>query len=101
MILVINQAIHVPEMEHNLISPMQMRLNDVHVSECPKFLHPTPSDYTHAITLNQGNDDEYIIPLQLRGVTSVFPTRKPSIEEVQQAERIYKLTADAPEWDPH
>ena len=29
VILVIHQAIHVPTMRHNLITPMQLRMNDV------------------------------------------------------------------------
>ena len=101
VILVINQAIHVPTIEHNLLSPMQMRLNGIAVSECPKFLHPTPTDRTHAITIRRDDDDDYIIPMQLKGVTSYFPTRKPTLQELEEADLQFDLTADQPSWNPH
>jgi hypothetical protein len=39
ILLIINQAIYIPTLEHNLLCPMQMRLNDVLVSEIPSFCH--------------------------------------------------------------
>jgi hypothetical protein len=36
--LIINQAIHIPHLDHHLLSPMQCRVNDVTVSNLPKFL---------------------------------------------------------------
>ena len=44
------------------------------------------------------------VPLSLRGVTSYFDTRKPTIQEYESAEkggRSYDLTYDSPEWTPH
>jgi hypothetical protein len=41
-ILVFNQALHFPKMEHNLINPNQFCINDVEVDECPKFLPICP-----------------------------------------------------------
>jgi hypothetical protein len=38
--LVINQAIHIPHLDHHLLCPMQCRVNDVLVDETPKFLAP-------------------------------------------------------------
>ena len=46
-----NQAIEMPSIAHNLLSPMQMRVAGNVVDECPKFLHPNPIDTTHSITL--------------------------------------------------
>ena len=44
-IVVVHQAIYVPHMQHNLLSCMQLRLNDVIVNEVPKFL--TEKSYCH------------------------------------------------------
>jgi hypothetical protein len=35
--LVINQAIHIPHLDHHLLCPMQCRVNDVIVHNTPKF----------------------------------------------------------------
>ena len=35
-ILMVHQAVHVPTMENNLLCPMQMRMNDIQLNECPK-----------------------------------------------------------------
>ena len=70
ILLQINQAVYIPTVRSNLLCPMQVRLHDVKVDECPKFLSDNPTDKTHAIVLNEGEDDEYLIPLSLNGVTS-------------------------------
>jgi hypothetical protein len=36
--LVINQAIHIPHLDHHLLCPMQCQVNDVIVNDPPKFL---------------------------------------------------------------
>ena len=43
-ILIINQAILIPSIKHNLLCPMQLRLNDIIVNETPKFLCEAPTD---------------------------------------------------------
>eukprot|EP00978_Attheya_sp_CCMP212_P004011 scaffold8553_cov56-Attheya_sp.AAC.1 len=66
---------------------MQLRMNDVRIDECPKFLHPNPTDITHAIKFpGVGGEDDYVMPLALHGVTSYFPTRKPT--EVEWNSRL-------------
>ena len=59
---------------------MQMRLNDVNVDDCPKFVHNDPTDKTHTISV-KGHNDTLVIPLSLHGVTSYFPTRIPTAVE--------------------
>jgi hypothetical protein len=100
-ILLVHQAIYVPELEHNLLSTMQVRLNDVMISETPRFLTDNVTDLTHTIAIP--TDDPatpYVIPLSLHGVTSSFPTRKPTPEEYESLPHL-ELTSDAPEYDPH
>ena len=100
----VHQGIHMPQLEHNLLCPMQLRLNDVWVDEAPKFLAEDPTERTHAIEVPIGDDDSLVIPLSLDGVTSYFPTFKPTIEQYEAAEEgddLHEVTYAAPDWDPH
>ena len=89
---------------NNLLCPMQIRMNDIKVFDCPKFLIDKPDCYEHTISIPSAHGEDYIIPLSLHGVTSYFPTRKPTQSEYSEAEQsgsIIELTYDSPEWDPH
>jgi hypothetical protein len=99
IILMIHQSISVPEMENNLACPMQSRMNDVTIHECPKFLDRSVTDKSHTIIIptEEGN---VTIPLGLYGVTSFFTTRKPTEWEMSHCERV-SLTYEDPKWDPH
>ena len=99
-ILIVHQAILVPTMDHNLLSPMQMRLNGVTVQECPRFLDTHLNEHSHSIKVPGPDGDVLNIPLRIHGVTSYFPTRKPSQEEFETGDR-FELTTETPEWDPH
>eukprot|EP00978_Attheya_sp_CCMP212_P042672 scaffold264194_cov49-Attheya_sp.AAC.2 len=88
-------------MDHNLLCPMQLRMNEVMIDDCPKFLHLHLTDETHAIKVpGADSEDDYLIPLSLQGVTSFFPTRKPTMREWENCRQI-ELTSESPEWDPH
>ena len=52
-----------------------------------------------AMTMPNG-DENCVIPLSLRGVTSHFLTRKPAQEECEN-NGSHDLTSHQPEWDPH
>ena len=49
--LIVNQAIHIPHLDHHLLCPMQCRVNDVTVNETPKFLAQDLTEHTHALTV--------------------------------------------------
>jgi len=101
--LVIHQAILIPGLKTNLLSPMQMRDFDIRVNDEPKHMVPTPTNDHHAIiTPNVGGKASLRIPLSLHGVTAYFPTRKPEWQEYEQCEEelCIKLTAETLEWDP-
>ena len=98
VILRVHQAVHIPTMLNNLLCPMQMRLNDVVVEDCPKFLHPNPTETTHSIAVRE-EDDTLVIPLSIRGVTSYFPTRIPTHHENETC-RAFNLTFEDPTWNP-
>jgi hypothetical protein len=103
IILHAHQAILIPQISHNLLCPMQLRINDVEVNDVPKFLVRHPTDRTHSIVIATDDNNDLIIPLALAGVTSYFPTRKPTRDEYARAiadGRYYNLTAANPPWDP-
>jgi len=104
IMVVINQAIHIPGLKHNLICPMQLRMNDVLVNEVPKFLCKKPDDTDHAILIPRTDDDRLCIPLSLEGVTSYFHSFKPTSEQYEAAAEgidLLHLTDGDLEWDPH
>jgi hypothetical protein len=51
-LLLVHQAIHIPDLEHNLLLTMQVRLNDVLVSDTtPRFLTDNVTDLTHTLAI--------------------------------------------------
>ena len=102
LIFKLNQAIHIDSMNNNLLCPMQLRMNDVKVFDCPKRLIENPNEYDHTIIIPGVDNEEYSIPLSLHGVTSYFPTRKPTMAEYNESsDHHIDLTYDTPEWQPH
>jgi hypothetical protein len=100
VILILHQAIEFPHLPHNLLNPMQMRLNDVMVNETPKFQCANPTNLSHTTTVKGENmNDELIIPLDLRSVVSCFTERKPTQEEFDTCNR-YELTYESPVYAP-
>jgi hypothetical protein len=100
VILVLHQAVHIPELLVNLLCPMQMRVNDIIVNYVPRFLLKQQSATDHALVVTSVDHDSMIIPLQLSGVTSYIPTCKPTPTEYDSYVK-YDLTYETPEWDPH
>ena len=74
-ILIMHQAIHIPHLSHNLLSLMQLRLNDVKVNEVPKFLVEKPTDLHHTISVRGGEGDDLVIPLLIHQTSSMFYSR--------------------------
>jgi hypothetical protein len=101
--LVINQAIHIPHLDHHLLCPMQCRVNDVTVDEAPKFLVPQPTDQTHALNLTDPDDplQPVILLFKLRGVASLLYVRNISSDDFnsRQYPRLH-LTSETLAWDP-
>ena len=96
-ILIINNALYIAEMEHNLLPPIMMRLNGIMVDECPKFLSPNPTVDSHSIFFPT---EKVRFPLELNGTTSFIPTRRPKgLQEVNQYNNL-TLTSEHPDWDP-
>ena len=101
VIFVINQATYIPQLEVNLLNPMQLRLSGVKVSEEAKFLAEAHDEHTHALVVpDEEGLDKFLIPLSLHVVISYFPTYKPTKEQFETLPRYY-LTQEQPEWDPN
>ena len=98
-ILVICNALYVPDMEVSLIPPMMMRLAGIQVDECPKFLAKTPNESHHSMYFPE---HQIRIPFLLEGIISYIPSRKPTTKELEDNDGDYLLlTPNLPEWDPH
>jgi hypothetical protein len=79
VLLIAHQSIFSPSLSHNLLSTMHMRLHDVIVNETPKFQSLNPTKLSHSISVRGDNvEDVLLIPLELHGVVSCFPTFKPT-----------------------
>ena len=103
--LIINQALLVPGLQHPLVCSNQLRMNDIRVNDEPKHMVASPNEYHHAVAIKvpDGGEgrEELLIPLSLSGVFSYFPARKPTESEWRAAteDQCLDLTADSPEWD--
>ncbi len=101
VILVVHQTIYIPEISHNLLSTLQVRLNDVTVNKCPRFLTDNITDLTHSIVIPvEGSETPYVIPLALSGMASSFPTGKPTVAEYESLPHL-SLTSDEPMYNPY
>ena len=103
--LMIHQAILIPSMPHNLLCPMQLRDHGLTVNDERNYMVLNPMEEHHAITFRDRNSQgrgPLQIPLELHGVTSYFPSRKPTKEEYENTpeDLCVELTAEAPDWDP-
>ncbi len=101
--LIINQAIHIPHLDHHLLCPMQCCVNDVIVNNLPKFLAADPTDQTHALTLTNPNNplQPVTLRLTLRGVTLVLNVRSTTIDEFNSHDHLrLHLTSETLTWDP-
>ncbi len=101
VILVILQANLIPDLDHNLQLTMQLPLNDVTVNDVPRFLTEKPTLLTHSLVVPTDNiEHPYVIPMTLHGVASLFPTRKPTVEEFESLPQVI-LTSEEPAYNPH
>jgi hypothetical protein len=82
---------------------MQCCVNDVTISDLPKFLATDPTDQTHALTLTDPDNplQPVILPLILRGVILVLNVRSVTINEFNSHDYLkLHLTSETLTWDP-
>ena len=87
-------------MDCDLICPIQVRMSDAKLDDKAMFLTEDTSDESHAISCEDNTGTPVNLTLSLKGVTSYFPTRKPTKHKFKSFPRI-ELTYLTPEWDPH
>ena len=78
LIMIIRNGLHLKEMNHNLLSLFIMRLSEMEVNEQPKFMTRNPTTKHHSVYFKENN---IRLPLEIKGIVSFLPTRKPSQEE--------------------
>jgi hypothetical protein len=101
--LVINQAIHIPHLDHHLLCPVQYQVNDMIVDNTPNFLTSDPTDHMHALTIKDPDHlaQTIILPLALQGVTSLLNLRAPTLDKWNSgAFKWLHLTSESLTWDP-
>ena len=95
-LLIIKNALYVPEMTNHLIPPFIMRECGITVSDTPKIHLDDPGVLDHSIQFPQ---TKLRIPLSLHGIFSFVPTYKPTESMLEDCEEVYVLTPSR--WDPH
>lgn len=99
-ILLFKNALYCPDMDYNLIPPFILREAGLIVNETPKFhcKHPTIED--HSI---YSEPHDLRIHLQLHGTFSYFDSRKPTVQEIKDADEddLIWFTPDQDLWDPY
>jgi hypothetical protein len=73
------------------------------MNNLPKFLAANPTDQTHALTINNPNNplQLVILPLTLRGMTSLLDVRTVTINEFNSQDYPgLRLTSETMTWDP-
>ena len=98
-LLLFNQALHIPTMEHHLLNPNQMRAAGEMVNETPLIHLPMEARQTssHSIMCPK----QLQILLLLNGVISYFDTRKPTQVKWDEIDPSFclEMMTDQPLWD--
>lgn len=99
--LVTNHAIHMPDLDHHLLCPMQYCDNGVTVNEYPRMYCPEPTQESHAIVAMDEYGANGILPFSLRGVTSLINVSPLTLEEFEShSHPRVELTSHDLTWDP-
>ena len=85
-------------MKVSLIPPFMMRLSDIDINKCPKFLAKVPTIEHHSVYFPSHG---LHFPLQLYGIISYLPVCTPTEEEVSNPETELELTPNVPKWQSH
>ena len=95
-ILVVQNAIHIPSMDNNLIPPFMMREARIVVNQKAKIRTDDLKDSDHSITFNSTG---FQIPLYLWGIFSYFSNQRPMREDLLAGHAVCILSPS--KWDPH
>lgn len=99
-ILYFHQSLYFKDMQRHLISPAQMRHNQVVVNETP-LLHLAPQDRNHSSHSIIFQEPSLHIPLRLSGIISYFLSRCPTEAELSSdSDCIHVNVTSESFWDP-
>jgi hypothetical protein len=94
--LLIQNALHVPSMNNNLLPPFVLREHGIQINDTPKIQVDDPTVDNHSILFPETG---FCIPLSLWGIFSYFPTSKPTEQTLNDSDEVYTLTPT--KWNPH
>eukprot|EP00978_Attheya_sp_CCMP212_P011709 scaffold29027_cov27-Attheya_sp.AAC.1 len=94
-ILVLNQALHMPNQEPSLFCPNQLRHNGLIVNERPTQWVDLTMKHPHSIIFPT---EDVIIPLEMTGIMSGFSTRKSTELEINNCTWLTMTSTQT--WDP-
>ncbi len=96
-ILILRKSLYMGDkVKTTLLCPNQMRANGITVEDVPMHLAPKDKPSLHSI---YSPEDDFVIPLSLKGVFSCFVMHTPTWEEIETCKHI-KLTEEY-NWDSH
>ena len=96
-ILIVQNALHIKLMHHNLFPPFIMRAAGKTVNDVPKIQVSDPTVNDHCIIFP---DSDLRIPLNLKRTFSFFHTRTPTVKELYDCDKAF-ITPDANDWNPN
>jgi hypothetical protein len=96
-ILILGQALYMGDkVKTTLLCSNQMRAQGIIVDDVPLHLAPKDKPSSHSIYFPE---DDFVIPLSMKGIFSYFSTRTPTWEEIETCKHA-KLTNEF-NWDLH
>ena len=100
--LVVHQAVHIPDLTHHLLCPMQCRAHGVIVNDCPRIYTQNPNAESHSIVASDEYGDVVVLPFSLRGVISSL-TVEPLTRREWDAHSCPRVTLTDLDltWDPN
>jgi hypothetical protein len=93
-----------PQLDHHLLCPMQCRVNDVTVNYVPNFLTRFPTDNTHALVVQNPDNDltPLSFPLHLQGVMLYLPVHKPTADKWESGDTVrIDMMTESLDWNPN
>ena len=89
-ILLMRNALYIPELEINLLPPFIVRESGNQINECPKIQTSDPSIDHHSMYIPSC---ELRIPFKLLNTFSYIETRKPTTGELETCDKVF-ITPD-------
>ena len=96
-ILIVRNALHVPDIAVNVLPPFIIREAGLQINECPKIQSSDPTVEVHSM---YSDEADLRIHFDLKNTFSYFATGKPTNDELNSCDKLF-VTPDYISWDPH